>query len=153
MAAAPAPMSAGVLGMARTTGVPSPSQRSSLAKGTPAAIDSTRWQPASASALQAASTSLGLTAITAPSASPDGSGTTRSPAYADSSSLRLASMGSTTTTSPTWAQPALSSPDSRASPIFPPPRITSFAVIRLKAYGPHPFSRTNAPLRGGKRPR
>ena len=53
MAAAPAPTSAGVFGMARTTGMSPPSAFSSRASVTPAAIDNTRPQPAAAIAAQA----------------------------------------------------------------------------------------------------
>ena len=46
MAAAPAPTSAGVFGMARTTGTPAPAASSRRAMVTPAAIDSTLAAPA-----------------------------------------------------------------------------------------------------------
>src|SRR5262249_17783858 len=78
MAAAPAPTSAGVFGMARTTAMPDPNPASSVASGTPAAIDSARWQPASAAARHAPGTSPGLTAITTPSPA-QGSASTSTP--------------------------------------------------------------------------
>ncbi len=68
MAAAPAPTSAGVLGMARTTGVPGASAASMRASVTPAAMDSTRPTSRSARSRQTASTWSGLTATTTPSA-------------------------------------------------------------------------------------
>ena len=62
---APEPTSAGVLGMARTTRVAAPSQRSREAVRTPAAIDSTRGGCRDPSAPAAASMSSGLVARTA----------------------------------------------------------------------------------------
>ena len=116
--------------MARTTGVPSPIQRSSLASGTPAAIESTRCTPASATERHALSTSLGFTAMTAPShciGSPVMSTSTNVAA----SSLRRGSIGSTTMISSARAHWAPSKPASRASPIFPPPTMASRVAVMV----------------------
>src|SRR4051812_32601361 len=128
MAAAPAPTNAGVFGMARPTGVPSPTQRSRLARGTPAAIDSTRCTPASATARHAPSTSPGFTAITAPSHAIGESVMSTSTNVA-ASSLRRASMGSTTMSSSARAHCAPNNPARRASPIFPPPTMARRVLI------------------------
>jgi hypothetical protein len=69
MAEAPAPISAGVLGIARTTRMPSPVVSSIASVVIPAATDSSRFAPARAAASAAATTTPGLTASSAPSAS------------------------------------------------------------------------------------
>ena len=84
MADAPVRTSDGVLGMARTTAMPSPSAPVSAAVVTPAAMDSTRCTPTPASVRQVSATSLGFTAITAPSAA-SGSARTATPGNSISS--------------------------------------------------------------------
>ncbi len=66
IAATPAPMSAGVFGMARTTAGSPPSACSRRWQGTPATIESTRRTPLTPSARQAPSAWSGFTASTAP---------------------------------------------------------------------------------------
>jgi hypothetical protein len=121
-----APTVAGVFGMARITGVPGARAPSSVASVTPAAIDSTRSVPTSATAAHTAGTSPGFTASSVPC---DGAGspTTDTPGSASwSASVRAASFSTTRTSAA--AVPDRSSPPTRASPIFPPPMTWSTAM-------------------------
>ena len=101
IAAAPSPTSAGVFGIARTTGRPGTSA-SSVAIVTPAAIDSTSVSLAErrlARAASAAATSPGFTATTTTSASATahaGLGTTRTFGNCCSSSRRRSASTSAT---------------------------------------------------------
>src|SRR5699024_5253602 len=87
MAEAPRPISDGVLGMARITAVPSGRAASIVARRTPAAIDSTRATPASASDAHTAVTCCGFTATTAASAA-TGASRTVTPAGGAAARLR-----------------------------------------------------------------
>ena len=126
IAAAPAPTSAGVLGIARTTLTGATASIAFVV--TPAATERMRSQPASATVRATAGTSPGLTASTAPSAFV-GSATTVTFGYLAVSSSRRAATTSSTA-NPSW--PAARRPPSRASPMRPPPAIRS--VIAAEAY-------------------
>src|SRR5436305_1340278 len=97
------------------------------ALGTPAAMESTR--PTSSS-LHAAGTSAGLTAMSAPAAG-TGSVPTVMPGNRFFRSRRRAATGSTTASWSASAHRASTSPRSSASPIFPPPTITSSTARNL----------------------
>ena len=97
--ATPAPISAGVLGMARTTTEPGGMTASSRADEIPATIDSTRRAPLAARVSSTASATSGLTASTTSSA-PTGPDRPRSgPGWAASRRARWAGPVSLTTRS------------------------------------------------------
>jgi len=138
IADAPNPTSAGVLGIARTTGRPGASA-SNDAIVTPAAIDNTRVSGRSevSAASRLAATSPGLTATITTSASATahaGLGTTRTFGKSRSSSRRR-SASTSATDSASGSHPPSSSPPSSAEPIFPPP-ISAALVISPRVMGP-----------------
>src|SRR5690606_21395206 len=124
IAAAPSPTSAGVFGIARTTGTPAPAASSSAMSGTPAAIDSTRRSPTAAAPRSASRASGGLVATMTPSDS-TGDAVTVTPGNVRSSSPRRASEISTTATASGRTTPAPRRPPRSASAMRPPPRSSS----------------------------
>ena len=136
MAVAAKPISAGVLGMARTTGRPG-AAASSVTIRTPAAIEITSVSGPSESAapVRVSATSFGLTAATttsAPATALAASATMRTPEIRSASSARRgAEISATVMVSA--AKPASSSPAARASPIRPPPRTANCIVLSIPA--------------------
>jgi hypothetical protein len=126
--ATPAPISDGVLGMARTTTEPAGRLASSRSDEMPATIESTRRGPDTPRARRAASATSGFTASRTSSASV-GPLTTVNPGWAASSLARCVGSVSLTAMSPIGAQPAATSPLSRAEPIFPPPTRRSLGAM------------------------
>ena len=138
MAAAPWPTRAGVLGMARTTGVPAGRPASMASVRTPAAMHSTRPVPAAASAGSTAATTSGFTAITE-SVPGTGSLDTDTPGTAAKTASWREGSGSTTWSSSAEAQPLAVRPTSRASPILPPPiTCTRTMAIMLRGRADRP---------------
>ena len=150
MAEAPSPTRAGVLGMARTTGVPAPTAASRLAVETPAAIDSTRRVPARWASARAATTSPGLVAATT-SAAGAGVSRTATPGNRAVSSARRSATTSTTATSGAVTDPDARRPPNRASHMRPPPRNCNvYTGWRLPAARHHRSD--TGPGRGGRNP-
>ena len=130
MAVTPAPTTAGVFGMARTTTGWPPSAVSRRTDGTPATIDSTRVTPAAPRIRQAPSAASGLTASTAPahcsatsSAGRPGASESRRPGTLGQLGRRSADRSRR----PRVARRRPAGPEetpSRALPILPPPTMS-----------------------------
>ena len=138
MAVAPARTSAGILGMALITAHPSRHHISRSANLTPAAIESTRRAPELSRLRQAASTSPGLTATTAPFAAgsrPSGAPSTSSPSNrltrppSDVSSACLAGDTSMTATSDGARPAGLEQPGDQG--------LTHFAAAHYQQFSHH----------------
>ena len=121
----PRPTAAGVLGMARTMGVRSPSTAWKLLIGVPAAMERKTVVPLPSAASRGSASPIdcGLTASTATAGSEGRSAFSRSPASASSVSL-CAGFGSRTVIASS-ASPLAIQPSSNAVPILPQPSKTT----------------------------